>query len=76
MPVAAFELVVAGAAVQRVVAGSADDAGDATFARRIYLDLAGTIPSADEARRFLADEAPDNWTATLADFDGPGDEAG
>ena len=23
----------------------ADDAGDATFVRRIYLDLAGTIPS-------------------------------
>jgi hypothetical protein len=38
---------------------AADDAGDATFARRIYLDLAGTIPSADQARRFLADESPD-----------------
>ena len=38
---------------------AADDAGDATFVRRIYLDLAGTIPSADEARRFLADESLD-----------------
>ncbi|MDA1053904.1 MAG: DUF1553 domain-containing protein [Planctomycetota bacterium] len=38
---------------------AADDAGDAAFARRIYLDLAGTIPSADRARQFLADESPD-----------------
>jgi hypothetical protein len=31
---------------------------DATFLRRIYLDLAGTIPSYDEARRFLGDPDP------------------
>ena len=35
------------------------DAGDATFARRVYLDLVGTIPSPDQARQFLADESPD-----------------
>ncbi|MEO2019419.1 MAG: DUF1549 domain-containing protein, partial [Fuerstiella sp.] len=38
---------------------AADDAGDAAFARRIYLDLAGTIPSADQTRRFLADRSSD-----------------
>ncbi|MEQ9409923.1 MAG: DUF1549 domain-containing protein [Fuerstiella sp.] len=38
------------------VAGLVDDL---TFARRIHLDLTGRIPSAEETRRFLADDAPD-----------------
>jgi len=38
---------------------AADDVGDAGFARRIYLDLVGTIPSAEQARQFLMDETPD-----------------
>jgi hypothetical protein len=37
----------------------ADDAGDATFARRLYLDLTGTIPSAEQARQFIADRSSD-----------------
>ena len=45
---------------------AADDAGDAAFARRLYLDLAGTIPTADQARGFLADESP-NKRAKLVD---------
>jgi Protein of unknown function (DUF1553)/Protein of unknown function (DUF1549) len=36
-----------------------DEATDAQFLRRMFLDLIGTLPSADEARRFLADAAPD-----------------
>jgi hypothetical protein len=32
---------------------------DATFLRRIYLDLTGVIPSAEASRAFVADKAPD-----------------
>src|SRR4051794_28366139 len=34
-------------------------ADDAEFLRRVYLDLAGRIPSLTEARTFLDDAAPD-----------------
>ncbi len=34
-------------------------ADDATYMRRVSLDLTGTLPTADEARVFLADESPD-----------------
>lgn len=32
---------------------------DSTFLRRVYLDLLGVIPTADTARAFVADTAPD-----------------
>jgi hypothetical protein len=32
---------------------------DTTFARRVYLDLIGVIPAADEARKFADDKSPD-----------------
>ena len=34
-------------------------ATDAEFMRRVFLDLAGRIPSEAEARSFLANQAPD-----------------
>lgn len=40
-------------------------ADDAEFLRRVYLDLAGTIPIADEARTFLADASADKRTKLI-----------
>ena len=32
---------------------------DAVFVRRVYLDVIGTLPTAEEAREFLLDQEPD-----------------
>ena len=37
----------------------AEPADDAEFLRRVYLDLHGVIPTAEQAARFLADTDPD-----------------
>jgi Protein of unknown function (DUF1549)/Protein of unknown function (DUF1553) len=47
------------AAWQREKITPAGRADDATFIRRIYIDLVGTIPAPDETRQFLQDAAPD-----------------
>jgi hypothetical protein len=39
---------------------------DAVFVRRVYLDVIGTLPTADETRAFLADPGP-NKRAALVD---------
>ncbi len=44
----------------------AEKCSDAEFIRRVWLDLAGTIPPADEVRRFLEDQSP-NKRAALVD---------
>jgi hypothetical protein len=41
-------------------------ASDATFLRRVYLDTIGTLPTVAEARRFLADRAPDRRRRLVA----------
>src|SRR5262249_30392745 len=47
------------AAWQREKITPAGPAADATFLRRVYLDLVGTIPTRQEAQQFLQDTAPD-----------------
>jgi hypothetical protein len=37
----------------------ASTSDDAEFLRRVWLDIAGTIPTLEEAQRFLSDPAPD-----------------
>jgi hypothetical protein len=39
-----------------------EPASDAEYLRRVYLDVIGTLPTAAEARRFLADKRPDRRT--------------
>jgi len=41
---------------------------DATFLRRVYLDITGTLPSADDVRKFLTDTAPAKRTAVIDDL--------
>src|ERR1700730_5907781 len=44
----------------------APPADDSTFLRRLFLDLVGTIPTSEEAKRFLSDSDP-NKRARLID---------
>ena len=37
---------------------------DAVFLRRVYLDVIGTLPTADEAVQFLTDRSPDEAAGT------------
>ena len=47
-------------------------ADDAEFLRRVTLDLAGTIPKAEDVRAFLADWDPDNRSGHVEHLrDGP-----
>jgi hypothetical protein len=40
-------------------------ASDAVFVRRVYLDVIGTLPTADEARTFIEDRDPDKRGALI-----------
>jgi len=46
---------------------------DSAFARRIYLDLAGRIPSQEESRLFVADARPDKRPRLIAQLIGSND---
>ncbi|MBS0204376.1 MAG: DUF1553 domain-containing protein [Planctomycetes bacterium] len=46
----------------------AERVGDETFLRRVYLDVIGTLPSADEARRFLDSTAVDKRARLIDDL--------
>jgi hypothetical protein len=41
---------------------------DAEFLRRVWLDIAGTIPTLEEAERFLSDAAPDKRARLIDDL--------
>lgn len=41
---------------------------DAAFVRRVYLDLVGVIPTAEQARAFIADKAPDKRPKLVDDL--------
>jgi len=45
--------------LSREAVSAAGLAGDAEFARRVYLDLHGVVPSLEQVKSFLADSAPD-----------------
>lgn len=38
---------------------------DAVFIRRVYLDLIGTLPTAEEAKAFIQDQSPDKRTRLI-----------
>jgi len=52
-------------AYQRENLTPAGPAGDAAFLRRVYLDLLGTIPTYEEASRFLSDKAEDRRSVLI-----------
>lgn len=53
------------AKLQRLRVNPSPACDDATFVRRVYLDLLGLLPTADEARRFVADSAPQKRSALI-----------
>ncbi len=57
-PAQNFLDAIAAAEWKRLGVQPAPLADDSTFVRRVFLDLIGTLPAADETRKFLADASP------------------
>ena len=59
-PLSGRRLIDAEISKKRQAAGlpSAAKSDDAEFLRRVWLDIAGTIPTAEEAEQFLKDPSP------------------
>ncbi len=53
------------ASLRRLNIRPANLCSDAVFVRRVYLDVIGTLPTADEARQFLADRNPQKRPALV-----------
>ncbi len=53
------------ARIDRMIPVPVHSADDAEFLRRVTLDLAGTIPTAEETKRFLADSSPEKRTKRI-----------
>src|SRR5205807_1471328 len=53
------------ARLKRLNIPPSDLADDATFLRRVSLDVTGALPTADEARAFLADKAADKRASKI-----------
>lgn len=56
------------AKLRRLKIPAADLADDATFLRRVRLDVTGLLPSPDEVREFLADTRPDKRQLKIDDL--------
>jgi hypothetical protein len=54
------------AGLQKANIRPADVCSDAVFIRRVYLDVAGSLPDVEEVRRFLDNPRPDKRAALIA----------
>ena len=54
--------------LQRLGVEPSGPADDAEFMRRVYLDTIGTLPTADEARAFFAEDSPDKRSRLIDDL--------
>ena len=54
--------------LERLRIASSPLADDATYLRRVFLDTIGTLPTADEARHWFADPAPDKRRRLIAEL--------
>jgi len=70
-PTKVDELVIA--KLRKLGIVPSDVAGDTEFLRRVNLDIAGTLPTSDEVKKFVADVSPDKRARKINELlDSPG----